>query len=123
MTENEMIVSAKNQDPQAVRDKILACLYGGALGDALGYIIEFDSWYRIRKIYGEDGIRASGLRSYLPGADSSNLEGYYHSIPARGSHLRAAHRQGQHGKKCHFRFHFFLRHCTLFPYVRTDFVI
>ena len=35
MTENEMIVSAKNQDPQAVRDKILACLYGGALGDAL----------------------------------------------------------------------------------------
>ena len=57
MTENEMIVSAKNQDPQAVRDKILACLYGGAIGDALGYIIEFDSWDRIRKIYGEDGIR------------------------------------------------------------------
>lgn len=57
MTENEMIVSAKNKDPQAVRDKILACLYGGALGDALGYIIEFDSWDRIRKIYGEDGIR------------------------------------------------------------------
>ena len=39
MTENEMIVSAKNKDTQEVRDKILACLYGGALGDALGYII------------------------------------------------------------------------------------
>ena len=57
MTENEMIVSAKNKDTQEVRDKILACLYGGALGDALGYIIEFDSWDRIRKIYGKDGIQ------------------------------------------------------------------
>ena len=57
MTENEMIVSAKNKDTQELRDKILACLYGGALGDALGYIIEFDSWDRIKKIYGKDGIQ------------------------------------------------------------------
>ena len=57
MTENEMIVSAKNKDTQELRDKILACLYGGALGDALGYVIEFDSWDRIKKIYGKDGIQ------------------------------------------------------------------
>ena len=80
MTENEMIVSAKNQDPQAVRDKILACLYGGALGDALGYIIEFDSWDRIRKIYGEDGIRELekrpiwyGLRRRASGPNRSGM--------------------------------------------------
>ena len=57
MTENEMIVSAKNKDPKAVRDKISACLYAGGLGDALGYIIEFDSWDRIKRLYGKDGIQ------------------------------------------------------------------
>ncbi|MBQ8054251.1 MAG: ADP-ribosylglycohydrolase family protein [Lachnospiraceae bacterium] len=57
MTENEMTLSAKKADRKAVRDKILACLYGGALGDALGYVIEFDSWDRIRRMYGENGIQ------------------------------------------------------------------
>ena len=74
MTENEMIVSAKNQDPQAVRDKILACLYGGALGDALGYIIEFDSWDRIREIPGENA-GASGHHEELPGRQDAGRGG------------------------------------------------
>lgn len=54
--EEAMAASAKTADRQAVRDKILACLYAGALGDALGYVVEFDSWKAIKKRYGEDGI-------------------------------------------------------------------
>ena len=33
------------------------CLLGGALGDALGYEIEFDSWSRIRARFGEAGLQ------------------------------------------------------------------
>ena len=52
-----LVESAKRVDRHEVRDKILACLYGGALGDALGYVVEFDSWKSIKKMYGVDGIR------------------------------------------------------------------
>lgn len=37
-------------------DRIKACLYGGALGDALGYAVEFSAWDEIRSEYGENGI-------------------------------------------------------------------
>ena len=79
MTENEMIVSAKNKDTQELRDKILACLYGGALGDALGYIIEFDSWDRIKKIYGKDGIQElekTGQKAIFSYLDWLQTQGY-----------------------------------------------
>ena len=33
-------------------DRFLGCMLGGATGDALGYIIEFDDWYTIRKKFG-----------------------------------------------------------------------
>ena len=56
INEEAMAASAKEADRQAVRDKILACLYTGALGDALGYVVEFDSWKAIQKRYGENGI-------------------------------------------------------------------
>ena len=56
MNEEAMAASAKTADRQAVRDKILACLTAGALGDALGYVVEFDSWKAIQKRYGENGI-------------------------------------------------------------------
>ncbi len=42
---------------EAQRQKILGCLYGGAAGDALGYPVEFLSLDRIRKTYGEQGLR------------------------------------------------------------------
>ncbi len=29
-----------------------ACLIGGAIGDALGYPIEFDSLFQIKRMYG-----------------------------------------------------------------------
>ncbi len=40
------------------RNRIAACLYGGALGDALGYEIEFNPWSSIQMLYGENGIDA-----------------------------------------------------------------
>ena len=43
-------------DIKQIRDKIAACLYGGAMGDALGYAIEFDRWPKIQRIYGKNGI-------------------------------------------------------------------
>ena len=43
-------------DP-SLRDHIAACLYGGALGDALGYAVEFEEWEVIQKDYGLNGIQ------------------------------------------------------------------
>ncbi len=37
-------------------DRILGCLIGGAVGDALGYQVEFDSWSRIRREWGPAGV-------------------------------------------------------------------
>jgi len=37
-------------------DRILGTLLGGAVGDAMGYAVEFDSWNAIRDRFGDDGI-------------------------------------------------------------------
>ncbi|WP_247042966.1 ADP-ribosylglycohydrolase family protein [Arthrobacter rhizosphaerae] len=37
--------------------RIHACLLGGALGDSLGYAVEFDSVERIRERFGPDGLQ------------------------------------------------------------------
>lgn len=39
-------------------DRYLGCVLGGALGDALGYPVKFDSWEQIQSRYGESGIRS-----------------------------------------------------------------
>ncbi|MCO6543175.1 MAG: ADP-ribosylglycohydrolase family protein [Lactobacillus sp.] len=39
-----------------INQQILGCLLGGALGDALGYPVEFDQWFEIKEKYGEKGI-------------------------------------------------------------------
>lgn len=44
-------------DLKQIRDRIAACLYGGAMGDALGYVVEFHSWGRIQAVHGPEGIR------------------------------------------------------------------
>ena len=46
------------------RDRALGCLVGGAVGDALGYAVEFESWPSIRTMYGPKGI--PGTISPLP---------------------------------------------------------
>jgi len=40
-----------------LQDKCRGSLVGGAVGDAIGYAVEFDSLYEIRRKYGEGGIR------------------------------------------------------------------
>ncbi|WP_205325687.1 ADP-ribosylglycohydrolase family protein [Glycomyces sp. YM15] len=37
-------------------DRVLGCLIGGAVGDALGYQVEFDRWDAIAEDYGPDGV-------------------------------------------------------------------
>lgn len=39
-----------------LKDQVVGCMVGGAVGDALGYAVEFSSWPQIRSKYGEKGI-------------------------------------------------------------------
>ena len=43
------------------KDRALGCLVGGAVGDALGYAVEFESWPSIRTMYGPKGITRYSL--------------------------------------------------------------
>ncbi len=43
------------------RDQARGCLIGGAIGDALGYAVEFIKWKEIKRQYGEQGIQAYAL--------------------------------------------------------------
>jgi len=56
--------AAKKDKPTGSRsDKILGCLVGGAVGDALGYPVEFMSNTSIRSKYGQQGITRYELNS------------------------------------------------------------
>ena len=46
---------------QEIYDRISGCIFAGALGDALGYAVEFDSYKMIQMKYGKDGIRKPKL--------------------------------------------------------------
>ncbi len=54
------VVSARADRP--FEERALACLVGGAVGDGLGYAVEFERLHRIRERFGEDGIQAPVLR-------------------------------------------------------------
>jgi ADP-ribosylglycohydrolase len=47
-------------------DKVKGCLFGGAIGDALGYAVEFDGYRFIVNIYGEKGITRFHRSPYAP---------------------------------------------------------
>lgn len=47
----------KKIDSDALYNKIAGCLLAGALGDALGYEVEFDSWDTIQRRFGKKGIQ------------------------------------------------------------------
>lgn len=51
----------KRRNPAFLRSRIRGCLLAGALGDALGYSVEFIRYRSIQKTYGEAGIRALEL--------------------------------------------------------------
>ena len=50
-----------SREIERTRDQVLGCMVGGAVGDALGYPIEFDSWASIARRYGERGITRYAL--------------------------------------------------------------
>lgn len=54
--ENRYMEKAKGKEVHL--DAIKGCLYGGAVGDALGYPVEFDSLSTIQQHFGEQGITA-----------------------------------------------------------------
>lgn len=55
-----------------LRDRFRGCLLGGAVGDALGYGIEFDSWPEIKARYGNAGIRDYAVDAYCPAGSISD---------------------------------------------------
>lgn len=48
-------------DPVGV-DRILGCLFGGAVGDAFGYAVEFDRLAEIKRRHGPDGLTVPVLK-------------------------------------------------------------
>lgn len=54
--------------------RVLGCILGGALGDAFGYAIEFDSWEAIRRQHGPRGLREPVLpRGKLVVSDDTQM--------------------------------------------------
>ena len=45
------------RNPASLRSRFRGCLLGGAVGDALGALVEFLSLAEIRAAFGPDGIR------------------------------------------------------------------
>lgn len=57
--------------------KVLGCLLGGALGDALGYAVEFSRLPEIRSTFGPDGLRDfSVLPAPVPFSDDTQMTLY-----------------------------------------------
>jgi ADP-ribosylglycohydrolase len=55
-------------------DRFVGCLLGGAVGDALGGAVEFDSWSRIRAKFRERGIRSYALAYGRTGAITDDTQ-------------------------------------------------
>jgi ADP-ribosyl-[dinitrogen reductase] hydrolase len=54
--EEHVFTGARPRGDAAVLDRILGCLLGGAVGDAMGYAVEFDRWPQIKARFGAQGI-------------------------------------------------------------------
>ena len=60
---------------ERILDRTLGCMVGGAVGDALGYPVEFDLWRQIQWKYGARGIRDFKLdrRGLAPISDDTQM--------------------------------------------------
>jgi len=61
----------QTSDPQTARQ--LACLLGGAIGDALGYRVEFSRWREIEREYGPAGIQLAMTHGPLVVSDDTQM--------------------------------------------------
>ncbi|MBR3451049.1 MAG: ADP-ribosylglycohydrolase family protein, partial [Bacteroidales bacterium] len=50
-----------NKDLPSEQDRVLGCMVGGAVGDALGYPIEFLHWPQIKAHCGDRGLTRYAL--------------------------------------------------------------
>jgi ADP-ribosylglycohydrolase len=55
------------------QDRRLACLLGGAIGDALGYRVEFSRWPEIERTHGASGIRLAAATGTLVVSDDTQM--------------------------------------------------
>ncbi|MCP2260834.1 ADP-ribosylglycohydrolase [Streptoalloteichus tenebrarius] len=62
---------ASTQDKPDRAERMLGCVLGGAVGDALGYAVEFDPLPRIREKYGERGL-TDFVDAYRPAGSISD---------------------------------------------------
>ena len=67
--ENEELKEMKKAVPE--RDRVRGSLVGGAIGDALGYAVEFDSYSAITHHYGSEGISRYDMSCNWGGYDGS----------------------------------------------------
>lgn len=51
----------------------LACLLGGAIGDAVGYRVEFMRWAEIERAHGPEGIRLAACKGPLVVSDDTQM--------------------------------------------------
>ena len=59
--------------PESAASRRLACLLGGAIGDALGYRVEFQRWAEIERQYGPTGIRLADRKGPLVVSDDTQM--------------------------------------------------
>ena len=61
------------KSPDSPIDRRLACLLGGAIGDALGYRVEFERWPEIERRYGASGIQLTSATGPLVVSDDTQM--------------------------------------------------
>jgi ADP-ribosylglycohydrolase len=67
----------------------LACLLGGAIGDALGYRVESQHWREIERRYGPTGIRLAAARGPLVVSDDTQMTLYTLEGMARAASIES----------------------------------
>ena len=73
MTVGETARTVNMKFPYSPIDRQLACLLGGAVGDALGYRVEFDRWPEIERAHGSAGIQLKSANGPLVVSDDTQM--------------------------------------------------